>query len=227
MLSLIGFIEPLVVAPRCKQSDSVARTAASSVFNVQVKRAHDVPLIRNLTNSSEAADARFDPGSSTHEPCVSPGGNYDSIRRVNGIVWIGRVSARLWYYSEEQMESCRPFVWSSYSFNFRTWERERKKQSERERERGGRNGDRGRVCASIQGTKIRRWCSRKRKRTKIAEPWRNYFGASPIIWTTVRIAMIHGSAVTFVERDHFRGFRISAWVINARKGNIRLMWLLN
>lgn len=152
-----------------------------------------------------------------HTPCVSPGGNYDSIRRVNGIVWIGRVSARLWYYSEEQMESCRPFVWSSYSFNFRTWERERKKQSERERERGGRNGDRGRVCASIQGTKIRRWCSRKRKRTKIAEPWRNYFGASPIIWTTVRIAMIHGSAVTFVERDHFRGFRISAWVINARR----------
>lgn len=63
-----------------------------------------------------------------HTPCVSPGGNYDSIRRVNGIVWIGRVSARLWYYSEEQMESCRPFVWSSYSFNFRTWERERKKQ---------------------------------------------------------------------------------------------------
>lgn len=63
--SLIGFIEPLVVAPRCKQSDSVARTAASSVFDVQVKRAHDVPLIRNLTNSSEAADARFDSGPNT------------------------------------------------------------------------------------------------------------------------------------------------------------------
>lgn len=103
---------------------------------------------------------------------------------------------------------------------------ERGKERERNREGGGGNGDRGRVCASIQRTKIRRWCSRKRKRTKIAEPWRNYFGASPIIWTTVRIAMIHGSAVTFVERDHFRGFRISAWVINAREGNIRLMWFV-
>ena len=122
------------------------------------------------------------------------------------------------------MESCRPFVWSSYSFNFRTWERERKKERERERERE-RNGDRGRVCASFQGTKIRRWCSRKRKRTKIAEPWRNYFGASPIIWTTVRIAMIHGSAVTFVERGYFRGFR-SGWVMNARGGNIRLAWFV-
>ena len=165
---------------RCKQSDSVARTAAcrvASVFDtyvrLQVKRAHDVPLIRNLTNSSEQpSSSRFD-SARAHTNAVSAaitirlGDNLIKFSFENGVC-IGSSMSRaphlvldLLFKRVSGTVSANGLFdrVSRQCFNYRTWEPVI-----------------WRLCAKPR--QVTKTVCGPRNRTNLTEPRRNYFGTS-------------------------------------------------